>query len=229
MSKNVNRIFSDMSDHYDRVNKVCSSYTMVLWRKTAAREAGIEKPRYSVLDIGTGTGELAFEISKEASSKGKKADITGMDFSKGMLDVAKRKAESQNVDIKFEQGDALKLKYKSNSFDLVTSGFVAKNVDNQKRFASESYRVLKKGGKLVFIELIKPRGAINRMLINAYWSTVIRIGFIGSGDSFKSLKESVDRFDIEKFSIFLREAGFRQIRAKILFSGAAVLFTAKKA
>lgn len=229
MSKSVKRIFSDMSDHYDRVNKVCSSYTMVLWRKTAAKEARIEKPRYSVLDIGTGTGELAFEISKEASSNGKKADITGMDFSKGMLDVAKRKAQSQNVDIKFEQGDALKLKYKSGSFDLVTSGFVAKNIDNQKSLASESYRVLKNGGKLVFIELVKPKGAINRLLINAYWLTVIRIGFIGSGDSFKSLKESVDRFDIEKFSRFLKQAGFRQVNAKILFSGAAVLFTAKKA
>lgn len=228
MSKEVNKIFSDMSPNYDRVNKICSSYTMVMWRKAAAKESIPDKHSFSVLDIGTGTGELAFEIYGEANMLGKHADITGMDFSKGMLDVARQKAEKRGARIKFEFGDAMRLKYRDSTFDIVTSSLVVKNVDDQKKFAKEAYRVLKRGGKVVILELVSPKGMLNRALINAYWATVIRIGFIGSSDSYSALKESVDKFDAKRFSKILRQSGFRNVGQMRMFSGAAVLFTGSK-
>ncbi|MDE1768852.1 MAG: class I SAM-dependent methyltransferase, partial [Candidatus Micrarchaeota archaeon] len=128
MSKEVQKIFTDLSGNYDTINKLCSSGTMVLWRKEAAREAMLDKRKYSALDIGTGTGELAFEIYKEGKRNGKNIGITGIDFSRHMVDIANRKAKTNGIKAKFELGDALHLKYKNCSFDLVTSGFVVKNV-----------------------------------------------------------------------------------------------------
>ncbi|MDE1834492.1 MAG: class I SAM-dependent methyltransferase [Candidatus Micrarchaeota archaeon] len=228
MSKEVQKIFTDLSGNYDTINKLCSSGTMVLWRKEAAREAMLDKRKYSALDIGTGTGELAFEIYKEGKRNGKNIGITGIDFSRHMVDIANRKAKTNGIKAKFELGDALHLKYKNCSFDLVTSGFVVKNVDNQARLASESYRILKKGGRLVFIELIRPQGNLNRLMINAYWTTIIRLGFMGSAQIYRALKKSVDKFNKNKFAERLKKAGFRNVRVKVLFSGAAAMFLAEK-
>ncbi len=228
MSKKVQKIFTDMSGNYDRINKVCSSGTMVLWRKEAAKEAMLDKRKYSALDIGTGTGELAFEIYKEGKRNGKSIDITGIDFSRHMIDIAKRKAKTNGINAKFKFGDALHLKYKNNSFELVTSGFAVKNVDNQARLASETYRIMKKGGRLVFIELIRPQGMLNRFLIDAYWTLIIRLGFIGNSQMYKALRSSVDKFNMNKFAEQLKRAGFRNVRVKVLFSGAAAMFLAEK-
>jgi demethylmenaquinone methyltransferase/2-methoxy-6-polyprenyl-1,4-benzoquinol methylase len=228
VSEEVNKIFSDMSRDYDRVNKACSSGTMIIWRRSAAKASMLKKKSFNALDIGTGTGELVFEICREAARLGKRVDVIGVDFSRDMIEVARRKASRLGVKARFELGDAMHLKYRRNTFDLVTSSLAVKNVDSQKQFAMEAYRVLRKGGRIVVLELIRPRNVLNRAVINAYWGSVIRVGFIGRGGSYKALKASVDRFDSSKLVHELDKAGFRDVRARTLFSGAAVLVTADK-
>jgi demethylmenaquinone methyltransferase/2-methoxy-6-polyprenyl-1,4-benzoquinol methylase len=228
MSDKVRRVFSDMSANYDKTNRFFSLGTMPLWRREAAKEAMLDKPRYRALDIGTGTGELAFDICREAAQGGKNVAITGIDFSRNMVDLARKKASAKKLAARFEFGDALSLKYGKCSFDLVVSALVVKSVDSQDAFARESYRVLRKGGKMVILEMIRPKGLLNRLLINAYWRSVVRMGFVGNSDAYHTLKRSVDGFDWKGFTVKLKRSGFRNVAGKVLFSGAAILITATK-
>lgn len=228
MSEQIHKIFSEMAQNYDIVNKICSSGTMGIWRRETAKHALIGKEKYSVLDIGTGPGELAFEVYNIAKKSGRDADITGVDFSKNMIKVASANAKKKGIGIKFEVGDAMKLKYKKNSFDVVTSGFAIKNIDDPKVFAKEVYRVLKKGGSIAFVELTKPDSALERVVTEAYWKTVVRIGFAGNGWAYDSLKKSINDFDKAGFCRILKKAGFKNVKMTQLFSGAAFLITGYK-
>ena len=228
MSKRIDRIFTDVSKNYDRVNTVSSLGIIVMWRKDAAAQAMISKDKYSLLDIATGTGELPIEIAKQAEKQGKRIEITGMDYNKGMLSVAKEKMERKGLPIKIERGDAMKLKYQNNQFDVVTSSFALRNVDDLKKFAKESYRVLKKGGKFIFMDMGKPDSAFDRSIIRAYWAAVSWIGTLEDKKAFDWLVYSTSRFDKFNFSKILKEAGFRNIRIKNEFSGAAFMITGNK-
>ncbi len=217
-----------MAEDYDKVNKICSSGTMILWRRNAAKEALIKKNNFSLLDVGTGTGELALEVYNLAHKYGKNAKITAVDFSGNMIKIAKGKAKRKNADIKFEVGDATRLKYKDNSFDVVTSSFAIKNIDHPEKLAKELYRVSKKGGKIVLEELTKPDSAVDRFVTELYWKTIVRIGFIGNKTAYTSLKRSIDEFDKEKFCSILQKAGFKNVKVQRLFSGAAFLIVGYK-
>lgn len=229
MSDHVYKIFSEVYKNYDAVNTVCSLGTIVLWRRTAAAEAIVDgKERYSVLDIATGTGELAIEVLKAAEGYGKSIKITGMDFSPNMLKVAKRKAKERNLGIRFELGDAMRLRYPSNSFDVVTSAFALRNVDSLSRFASEARRVLKPGGKFVFMDMARPDSAFDRFFIKTFWTVWGGIGLIENRNAYSWLMSSVDKFDKPGFYDTLRKSGFGNVNARNVFSGAAFLVTGNK-
>ena len=228
MSQRVYKIFSEVHSHYDAVNTVCSLGTIVKWRKDGAKEAMIGQERYKLLDIATGTGEFAIELHKEAERRGKDIDITGMDFSENMLSVAKHKAKEKNLEIKFEHGDALHLKYPDNSFNVVTSSFALRNVDDLDKFCSEAKRVLMKGGKFVFMDMAKPDKAWQRAFLRFFWGVSGIIGFAEYREAFEWLMVSVDRFDKEGFVKKLRKAGFRGIKKRNLLSGSAFMVTGYK-
>lgn len=228
MSERIHKIFTEVSKDYDMVNTVSSFGTIVLWRRTAAKEAILEKQRYDLLNIATGTGELAFEISKAAKRNGKDIDITGIDFTYNMLKVAKEKAKNRKIGIKFQLGNAMDLKFKNSQFDIVTSAFALRNVDSLDDFAEEAYRVLKKGGRGVFMDMARPDNELNRLFIKAYWALVAGIGHMENSDAYKWLQESVDRFNKRKFVETLKKAGFKNVKIRDVFSGAAFLVTADK-
>ncbi len=228
MSERVSSIFAEVSESYDMVNSISSLGVIILWRMSAANEAMIEKDKYALLDIATGTGDLSFEIAKKANRLQKDISITGMDFSPNMLKVAKKKEESRKAGIKFEHGDAMKLKYKDNSFDVVTSSFALRNVDDLNKFAGEAKRVLKKGGKFVFMDMARPSSSIERLFLNSYWAAVSWIGFIESKNAFDWLVESVNRFDKEAFVKILKKTGFKNIKMRNLFPGSSFIVTGNK-
>ncbi len=228
MSQRVTKIFSEVHGHYDAVNTICSLGTIVKWRKDGAKEAMIGKKDYKLLDIATGTGEFAIELYKEARKRGKKMDITGMDFSHNMLSVAKRKANERSIPIKFEQGDALNLKYKGNSFDVVTSSFALRNVDSLDKFCSEAKRVLKPGGKFVFMDMAKPDKTWQRAFLRFFWGVSGIIGFAEYREAFEWLTYSVDKFDKDNFVKILKKNGFKSIKRRELISGAAFMVTGHK-
>ncbi|MDE1861074.1 MAG: ubiquinone/menaquinone biosynthesis methyltransferase [Candidatus Micrarchaeota archaeon] len=228
MSERVSRIFAEVYKNYDTVNTVCSLGTIVTWRKTAAREAMVDHSNYALLDIATGTGELAFEIMKAADKEGKRVKITAMDFSPNMLKVAKSKATERGAGIRFELGDAMDLRYQSSSFDVVTSSFALRNVDDLETFAREAYRVMKKGGKFVFMDMARPESSAGRLFIKAYWTVIGAVGLIENRDAYLWLVSSVDRFDKHGFVRILQKQGFRNVKMSILVSGAAFLVTGNK-
>ena len=139
MSKKIQKIFTDVAKRYDRVNKTSSLGLIVNWRRRGAAESLISKNEYTILDIATGTGELALEIMRTAEKNGKKVKMTAMDLNENMLEVARGKFGKGNQ-IRIERGDAMNLRYPDNTFDVVTSAFALRNVDSLERFSSEARR-----------------------------------------------------------------------------------------
>ncbi len=227
MSKKIQKIFTDVAKRYDRVNKTSSLGLIVNWRKRGAAESLISKNEYTILDIATGTGELALEIMRTAEKNGKKVKMTAMDLNENMLEVARGKFGNGNQ-IRIERGDAMNLRYPDNTFDVVTSAFALRNVDSLERFSSEARRVLKKSGKFIFMEMARPDTAAERALLRAYWIAVSGIGILSDRKAYDWLVESIDTFDKRAFVVTLKNAGFRNIRSRNLLSGAAFMVTGNK-
>ena len=229
MSERVYNIFSQVYRNYDAVNTICSLGTIVQWRKVGAQAALVDKEHYKLLDIATGTGEFAIALYREARRNGKHVDITAMDFAENMLMVAVQKAQHKHIKINFEHGDAMHLRYANNSFDVVTSSFALRNVDDLAKFSKEAYRVLKKGGKFVFMDMARPDNAASRAFLKAFWVATSGVGNLSENkDAFKWLMESIERFDKRKFVRILRKAKFKGIRMRNLRSGAAFMVTGHK-
>lgn len=228
MSESVNRLYSDIYKNYDLVNAVCSFGTMKLWRKVAAKEAVRGRKEHAILDIGTGTGELALEMIRAADKDAGDLHIVAMDFNSRMLEIAKKKAQDRNAVVKFELGDATDLKYASNSFDVVASGFAVKNIDDLQKFSKEVRRVLKKGGRFVFLDMARPDGRIGRLFIGAYWSAMGSISAMMGKGAYVKIIGSINDFDKTKFLKILKSAGFKRVKIRNLIFGPAFLITGEK-
>lgn len=228
MSVQNRRMFSVISGNYDLMNRVMSLGLDGVWRRMAASKVVIDRKRYAVLDVAAGTGDLSIAIDRACSSGGKRADITGVDFNRDMLDIAKCKARKLGLSIKFEEGDALALKFRSGSFEVVTSAFGLRNFDSVDRFAKEAFRVLKRGGKLVLLEMSKPEGGIMGSVFKLYSNLILIEGAIVNPKAYSYLVGSIKKFDRNKLLSILRDAGFSEITLTELPSRTAFLVTARK-
>jgi demethylmenaquinone methyltransferase/2-methoxy-6-polyprenyl-1,4-benzoquinol methylase len=142
----VRAMFDRIAGVYDLMNSVMTAGLHHRWRRRAVDLAEIG-PGSKVLDVATGTGDLAIE----AASRG--AEVIGSDFSEGMLERARVKASA----ITFEQGDALALTYGDDSFDAATVGFGARNFADLEQGLREMARVVRPGGKVVILEITTPQ------------------------------------------------------------------------
>ena len=133
-------MFNSISVEYDFLNQIISFGNHLKWKKEVLSIAKQIKPK-TILDIATGTADIAIELSKIKDSK-----ITGIDISNEMLKIAETKTRTKNLSkqIKLEYQDAENLKYDDNSFDLITIGFGVRNFKNLEKGLIETYRVLKK-------------------------------------------------------------------------------------
>lgn len=226
MSDEARERFTRIHRHYDLFNHLFSLGADIGWRNEAARESMVPKGSFRVLDAATGTGDLAIAISTEATRRGKRAEIIGMDFNEDMLSHAKAKARRLGMgNVRFEAGDALRLRYKPSTFDVVASGFALRNFDDLDVFAEEAKRVLKKGGRIVMLDMGRPD---NPAFMNAYFKVIEAVGSLAGRKSYKWLTYSILNFDKRKAAGIFRKHGFRGVRVKSLSYDVAFLVTGKK-
>ena len=162
----VKDVFEEIAEYYDKMNGIMSMGMVKRWHKFMFKKAGdISGKR--VCDVGCGTGEISFMAAERAGPEG---EVIGVDITPGMLEMARRKMADMEPpkEVDFRVGDALQMEFDDNTFDLVTSGYMLRNVTNIQRAVEEMHRVLKPGCKVVVAELAKPKNPILRFGYNIY-------------------------------------------------------------
>ncbi len=228
MSDEIKQLFSDIHERYDLMNHVLSLGVDKKWREQIAKEALLPKDSYRLLDIATGTGDLAIAIKKMAESKAKVVDLTGVDFNGDMLGLAKKKAEQIGCDVNFMVGDALKLKFPDNSFDIITNSFAMRDFDSLEGFIEECRRVLKKGGKVVLADMSAPDRGFMKYFFKFYSRIMVLEGSLIDRNAYSFLVSSIKKFDKKRLETLMKEKGFAEVEVKDLQSGIAFVATGYK-
>ena len=217
----VRAMFDRIARVYDRMNSVMTAGMHHHWRERAADLASVG-PGDRALDVATGTGDLAIALRVRG------AEVTALDFSEGMLDVARAKAP----DIHFEQGDALALPYADGEFDAVTVGFGARNFSDLRRGLREMTRVTRPGGRVVVLEITTPQGAPLWWFFSIWFDRVVpALGRVaGDRDAYAYLPSSVRRFpDPGGLAAELAAAGLTDVRWVLTAGGIIALHTGTRA
>ncbi len=224
----VAKMFDTISNEYDGLNRVISFGIDIKWRKKVVALVSRENPK-SVLDIATGTGDLAINLVESKATK-----IIGLDISEGMLEVGRKKIDKLqlNGQIEMVYGDSENIPYESNSFDAVTVAFGVRNFENLDIGLSEIYRVLKPGGIFIVLETSVPTKIPFKQGYNLYTNYVMpTIGKIFSKDksAYKYLSDSAAAFPYGKaFNNILEKIGFIDIENKPQTFGVASIYVSKK-
>lgn len=226
--KQVEKMFDSISFEYDKLNRLISAGNDVKWRKHIYKIANHLNP-VDVLDIATGTADIAMELSKIKGSK-----ITGVDISEKMLNVGREKIVDRRLQDKITlvSGDAENLNFSKNTFDLISIGFGVRNFQNLKKGLSESFRVLRDGGTLIVLETSVPQNTFIKFFYLLFSRTFIPlIGSLFSKDkkAYKYLQKSAEEFPSgENFSQILKSCGFKDVEIMPLMLGASSIYIAKK-
>ncbi len=216
-------MFDRIAKNYDAANRALSLGMDRGWRRKAV---GMLKPvrggRY--LDIGTGTGDLVFEILRQAGG----AKVDGIDPAEQMLEVARNKSENDSVS--FFTADALDLPMESGTYDGIVSGFCFRNIEHRKKALEEMLRVLNPGGKLVILEATYPANPVVRLGYKLYAPLVPIIGkMLGGGSAYKYLVDSIEDFPKPgTVTDMFRDAGFAEVQCTPLTFGTVCIFLGKK-
>ena len=224
----VSKMFDTISNEYDGLNRVISFGIDVKWRKKVVKIIGDTNPT-SILDIATGTGDLAINLAKTNATK-----IIGLDISQGMLDVGKTKIEKLNLNNTIEMvlGDSEKIPFEDNSFDAITVAFGVRNFEDLEKGLSEIYRVLKTGGTFAVLETSVPTKTPYKQGYKFYSNNILPlIGKLFSKDksAYKYLSDSAAAFPYgEAFNNILQKIGFIAIENKPQTFGVASIYIAKK-
>ena len=151
----IKNIFESISSEYDFMNDLMTFKNHSKWKKEIAEIAKYSSPK-KILDIATGTGDIAINLSKINGSK-----IEGVDVSGNMLKIARKKIDELKIDnIALKTCEAENLVFEDNHFDIVSIGYGVRNFSNLEKGLSESYRVLKRDGKLIILETSVPENPI---------------------------------------------------------------------
>jgi demethylmenaquinone methyltransferase/2-methoxy-6-polyprenyl-1,4-benzoquinol methylase len=224
----VTKMFNTISKEYDGLNRVISFGIDVSWRKKVVEIVKKTQPN-SILDIATGTGDLAIHLTKTNASK-----IVGLDISEGMLEVGRKKVEKLKLSSTIEMvvGDSEKMPFQNNTFDAITVAFGVRNFENLEKGLSEIYRVLKPGGTFVVLETSVPTQPIFKIGYQFYSKKILPlIGKLFSKDkvAYTYLSDSAASFPYGKaFNNILSKIGFISITNKPQTFGVASIYIAKK-
>ena len=221
-------MFDNISPKYDLLNRVLSMGIDIQWRKDVIKMVKASNPQ-TILDIATGTGDLAIMMAKNTNAK-----ITGLDLSAGMLDVGRKKVKEAGLDSRIEmvQGDSENLPFQDNSFDCITVSFGVRNFENLEKGLAEINRVLKPGGTFVILEFSYPTAFPMKQLYTFYSKNILpAIGKMVSKDqsAYTYLPDSVRAFPHgEEMKNILKSVNFTQPIDKKLTFGIASIYKSVK-
>lgn len=222
----ISRMFDTISPAYDLMNRIISLGQDGFWRRSAIREIA-EYRHGDILDIATGTGDMAFMIYEMLSPN----SVTGCDISEGMLQVARKKAAREGLDsaISFCSGDCSALPFESASFDAATVAFGVRNFKDLLLSLSEICRVLRPGGKVSILELTVPENRFYRFGYNIYTKTFIPLlGRIIAKDfkAYEYLGESIHAMPQgERMLELMSSAGFEKCGYRYMTFGSCAVYT----
>ena len=226
----VSNMFDNIAPYYDLLNRVLSLGIDKIWRKKAIKLLQADQPKV-VLDVATGTADLALETVKRINGVEK---IIGVDISVEMLAIGREKIAKKNLQqvITLEEGDSENLPFQDNTFDAITVAFGVRNFENLEKGLAEMFRVLKPGGKVVVLEFSRPTIFPFKQLFNFYFKYILPfIGKMTSKDpkAYKYLYESVQAFpDGNKFVDILKKLGYQSTQFIPLSLGICSIYLGKK-
>ena len=225
----VEEMFDNISGNYDGLNRVISLGIDLKWRNKVLILITERQPQ-TILDIATGTGDLALLFANNMSTR----KIIGLDLSEGMLSVAKKKAENMEISdkVEFVKGDSESLPFEENSFDAISVSFGIRNFENLEKGLSEIRRVLVPGGRFVILETSVPTKFPWKQGYYIYCNWILPIiGRLFSKDkvAYRYLSESASVFPFgEKLNNILRKTGFIDVENKPQTFGVATIYIASK-
>ena len=211
-------MFDRIAGLYDRMNSVMTAGLHHQWRRRAADLAALT-PGERALDVATGTGDLALELSARVAPGG---EVVGVDFSEKMLELARVKAGAR---VRFESGNALALEYPDGAFDAATVGFGARNFSDLQRGLSEMARVVRPGGRVVVLEITTPRRPPLSTFFELWFDRVVpALGRLVDSQAYSYLPSSVRRFPgPDELAAIMWGCGLREIRYVLTAGGIIAL------
>lgn len=223
----VEDMFDSIAPQYDFLNRLLSLRIDVLWRERLVKWLKKDNPKL-VLDVATGTGDLAIAIHKRL-----KAKVMGLDLSQKMLDVGLSKIKNLNLEneISMQKGDAENLPFEDNKFDAVSVAFGVRNFENLEKGLDELRRVVKKNSSVYILEFSKVEGFWGPFYMFYFKNLLPLIGRLISKDyrAYTYLPDSVNAFPYgEKMKNILLGLGFSQVEYKKLSLGIATIYKATK-
>jgi demethylmenaquinone methyltransferase / 2-methoxy-6-polyprenyl-1,4-benzoquinol methylase len=216
----VRAMFDRIARVYDLMNQVMTVGMHHRWRRRAVDLSGAG-PRSRVLDVATGTGDLAVALRERG------AEVVGMDFSEEMLVLARRKAP----DVRFEWGNALDLGYDDASFDAATVGFGARNFGDLEKGIGEMARVVRPGGRVVILEITTPQKPPLSWFFRVWFDRLVPMlgRLAGDPDAYTYLPSSVRRFPgPHELAATMARAGLVDVRYVLTAGGIIALHAGVK-
>ena len=238
----IKEMFDKISPGYVLMNKLMTFGQDRCWRRELIRFAGL-KDGDSLLDVATGTGDVIIEVIHRGIKLNKS---TGLDFSSGMLDVARSRSaalhkrtsdsrpnrEQQKEQIEWIEGNALKLPFKNSNFDVVTSAYLMRNAGDAAAAFTEQYRVLKPGGRAACLDTTPPAKTFMSPFINFYLVKIIPLlGSLISGNksAYTYLPETTKAFKTaEELKEIMIKTGFEKVSYKKYMFGTIAVHWGEK-
>lgn len=218
-------MFDRIAARYDRLNRILSLGMDRGWRRAAVRALELA-PGMKILDLATGTGDLALEIAAAE----KDVTVVGVDPSPRMLEVAGEKLGRLGDRVSYELGDAQDLQHETDSFDGSTIAFGIRNVPDRLTGLREMARVTRPGGRVAVLELSEPGGGPVSALARLYVHQVVpRIGaFLSGAREYRYLQESIEAFPpAPAFVKMMESAGLTDVTVRPLAFGACHLYVGR--
>jgi demethylmenaquinone methyltransferase/2-methoxy-6-polyprenyl-1,4-benzoquinol methylase len=224
----IAQMFDTISENYDRLNRVISFGIDVKWRKKVLQIVTRSNPK-TILDIATGTGDLAILMAQTKAPK-----IIGLDISAGMLEVGRKKIQYKNLSNTIEMvlADSEEMPFEDSYFDAITVAFGVRNFENLEKGLAEILRVLKPNGVFVILETSVPNKTPYKQGYTFYSKNILPIiGKLFSKDNvaYGYLSESAAAFPYgDALNNILRKIGFIEVKAMPQTFGVATIYSATK-
>jgi len=224
----IAQMFDTISENYDRLNRVISFGIDIKWRKKVLQIVTQSNPK-TILDIATGTGDLAILMAQTKAPK-----IIGLDISAGMLEVGRKKIQYKNLSNTIEMvlADSEEMPFEDSFFDAITVAFGVRNFENLEKGLAEILRVLKPNGVFVILETSVPDKTPYKQGYTFYSKNILPIiGKLFSKDNvaYGYLSESAAAFPYgEALNNILRKIGFIEVKAMPQTFGVATIYSATK-